>query len=152
MMNGCSILNNVTENSEPNESITKINYRLPKSVQPKLYDIKISTLFDSQTEPFRFDGQVIIYFLVNTKVNSITFQQSELSINVSSIEVKSDGRKINVHSISYDNFTELFTVYVAELLEVSKNYSIFMEYSGTLKMNNYGLYKSFYVNSNGTKK
>ena len=61
-------------------------------------------------------------------------------------------REIKVESTSYDNATDLFTVNLAEMLEVNRNYSIYMKYTGLLKSNNYGFYKSSYLNSNGTKK
>ena len=131
-----------------------INYRLPKSLVPYYYDLKIdSKAFDTLLEPFNFDGEITIYFnALDLKVNSIVFHQFELDIILPSIIVKINEREIKVESTSYDNATDLFTVNLAEMLEVNRNYSIYMKYTGLLKSNNYGFYKSSYLNSNGTKK
>jgi hypothetical protein len=148
------MLKNVSEYSQMNEKSEIIKYRLPKSLKPYYYDLKIDIkTFDTQIEPVNYDGEIKIYFnVLNLQVNSVEFHQFELDIVLSSIIVNFNERNINIESTSYDNVTDVFTVNLAEILEVNKNYSIFMKYTGLLKSNNYGFYKSSYVNSNGTKK
>lgn len=127
-------------------------YRLPTNLKPYSYEITLSATTDSLTEPDEFDGYVKISFKCEERTDHIKFHQGDLEIG-KEINVKqlSNGSLLNVSHESYDEETEIFDLHLTSFLEANQNYSISMHYSGHLKDNNFGLYKSFYYNPNGVK-
>ena len=127
-------------------------YRLPKNLAPLIYDLTLETSFDTQNEPFNFNGEIIIYFKCLIQTNSIIIHKSELEIIDSSIIVNSDNFQIMVSTTSYNEASQLFNITLTEMLEANNNYSIRMNYVGKFQANNFGFYKSFYTDIDGTKK
>ena len=137
-----------------NPSLKK-NYRLPKSLKPFYYDLKITTYFDILTEPNSFDGDVSIKFSCVESTSLISFHKAEMDITESSITVTSDlnpTSEFKVISTSYDEDTQIYKITLSQLLVSQQNYSINMKYVGKIQANNFGFYKSFYLDSNGIKR
>ena len=131
------------------QSIPK-NYRLPKNLKPFLYEISTFAVFDILTEPSTFDGQTIIKFTCIERTNSIVFHK--LNLDFHGIKVQSDQNELIILSTSYDVETQLFHVTLSELLVNNQNYSISIDYTGIVETDNFGYFKSYYFDDNGTNK
>ena len=130
----------------------KKEYRLPKTLKPFFYDLKVLTSFDVQTEPNLFDGDLIIKFTCIESTNLISFHKDELEIIESSIKITNEESEFSFSSTSYDKDTQIYKIELTQSLTSNKNYSISMKYVGKVQANNFGFYKSFYTDSNGAKR
>ena len=131
------------------------NYRLPKSLRPYFYDLTVKTSFDVLTEPNSFDGDLLIRVSCLERTNLISMHQTELDISQSSIKVTNDANnaiQFNVFSTKYDEDTQIYSITLSQSLEINQNYSISMNYVGKIQANNFGFYKSFYIDSNGVRR
>ena len=78
-----------------------------------------------------------------------------MDITESSITVTSDlnpTSEFKVISTSYDEDTQIYKITLSQLLVSQQNYSINMKYVGKIQANNFGFYKSFYLDYNGIKR
>lgn len=131
------------------------DYRLPKSLKPYYYDLTVKTTFDAQTEPFTYDGDLTIQFSCLQNTNSISIHTNEIDINLSSVVITSasnPGATYTVTSTSYDSDTEIFKMVLSQPLQANQNYTMSMSYLGLSQANNFGFYKSFYLDTNGEKR
>jgi len=135
--------------------IIQKNYRLPKSLKPYMYDLTVKMTFDVFTEPFTFDGTLIIKIICLEATNSISLHKRDINITSSSIVIQSisnPGITFTVLSITYDEDTEIVTMVLSQSLQMNQNYTVSMNYIGETQANNFGFYKSFYYDSNGAKR
>lgn len=131
------------------------NYRLPKSIKPYYYDLTVKTSFDVFTEPNSLDGDLLIKLSCLERTNYIEMHKSGLVIDETSIRIISDSNGVMQYTVlftSYDNDTQIYHINLSQSLEANQNYSISLNFVGKIEANNFGFYKSFYVDKNGVKK
>ena len=131
------------------------NYRLPKSLKPYFYDLTINTTFDVYTEPINFNGNLTIHLNCLESTNLISLHKADIDINLSTVSIQSLTGILSQYSVvstSYDDDTEIFNMTLSQSLEAGQNYSLNMAYTGLSQANNFGFYKSFYIDETGKKK
>jgi aminopeptidase N len=124
-----------------------ISYRLPNNTLPLRYDIEINTRIDEAI--FNFFGKVKIRLQVLNQSRDITLHAKQLSIV--SVELRnSGGVTVAIQTPSVDPVTNFLTiVLVSEQLMAGQEYTVDIQYSGILRTDNLGFYRSSYVNEVG---
>lgn len=124
-----------------------LSYRLPNNTVPISYDINFLTRVD--IEDFNFNGVVRIVILTKEASSSITLHHRQLTI-VSALLWTTDPTPVPVllSDPIYVPETELLTIPVLSILPNNTEYTLVITYSGILRMDNGGLYRSSYVIDN----
>ena len=123
---------------------------MPKSLKPFFYDISTVAIFDTFTEPNTFDGHVTIKFTCLEITNSIVFHKVDLNFHL--VKVEFEQTPLSIISSSYDDVTQLYNVTLSQSLNINQNYSISINYTGNVQVDNFGYFKTFYIDDNGKKK
>lgn len=134
-----------TKNSKANE----LSYRLPNNTKPVHYDISVVTFIDRGE--FNFSGvvQITVHVLENSK--NITLHARQLTIK--KIEMRdSNGWTINDVTFTHDATTEFLTISTPKVtLQRGEIYDLQISYSGELRTDMVGFYRSSYVDEKGKK-
>ncbi|KAG7211600.1 hypothetical protein KM043_010856 [Ampulex compressa] len=135
---------------EPLEDVdveASVDYRLPKTVYPSVYEI---ILIPDLIEDFSFTGVVKINATVRVATNSITLHCGKLNVLSSTVAI--GNTRLNVSNIYRDDVTEKYTIVLVDTLAAGSEILIAFSYYGALNENMIGFYKSSYVDENGTIK
>lgn len=128
------------------------DYRLNDDVTPVNYEIELTPHFEERN--FTFDGSVKITVNVKKAVDTITLHQDGL--NIYKITVRKKNKSIlegneNIVSQTYDKKTNKLTIKLAKKLNVAYKYEILFTYTGTLRTDMNGFYRSSYKINGETK-
>lgn len=127
-------------------------YRLPTHTYPETYDISIRTRVDLNN--FDFSGSVKIGIIVNQTTREIVLHARQLTITDIKL-FKIRGNALNNVAILphvYDKDQEFINISTSGVdLTVGERLQLIIAYNGTLRGDNFGFYKSSYVNSNGSR-
>ena len=119
------------------------DYRLPLTVVPQHYSIKIVPYFEERN--FTFDGEVEITVTAVTDSNNITLHYDSLEILETPSVISSDNlHELEVVDTNYDNETNFYTLQLNETVEPEQEYVIRIKYIGDLEHDMSGFYKSSY--------
>ncbi|KAJ9579419.1 hypothetical protein L9F63_024473 [Diploptera punctata] len=123
------------------------NYRLPLTVVPHHYYIKLVPYF--QERNFTFDGEVEITVTAITDSNNITLHYDDLEILETPSVISPDNlQALEVVETNYDNDTNFYTLYFNDTLVPQQEYVIGIKYIGDLEQDMSGFYKSSYNTTN----
>jgi len=120
-------------------------FRLPNNTEPISYKLDIQTFIDPQNNKFTFVGTVVITIRVKTSTEELTLNVDDLKIN--QIHVTDTNSSTNVE------VTENHVVVKNEQLIIQlktpgliadRLYEVKIEYSGELRNDMTGFYKSWY--------
>lgn len=130
------------------------NYRLPKNLRPYSYELTVTIDFDKFTEPNTFDGVVSVFFSCIGRTTYIALHKKNIDIDEETIVIRElvSNRTITVTKFLYDEEIEIMKLELASFLEDGQNYSLSMNYLAYAEANNFGFYKSFYIDSEGKKR
>lgn len=127
-------------------------YRLPNTTSPLRYDIELTTHVHDHgsTNQFDFEGKVTILLRVDeTNVQNITLHHRQITVthvrltdSVNAVIVNDDS------SFATDATFEFLTIQAPSVLGIG-NYSLEIEYRGTLRSDNGGFYRSSYTDATG---
>lgn len=123
-------------------------YRLPNTTLPNSYDVTLRTWVHA--ENFQFNGSVRINISIEESTNSITLHHRYLTIR--DVRLWSGETRIPILSYSYNATFEFFTVFVDETLALGETYILDIDYSGTLRTDDAGFYRSSYIADDGTRR
>jgi Peptidase M1 N-terminal domain len=124
-----------------------ISYRLPNNTLPVRYDIEISTRIDEAV--FNFFGKVKIRLQVVAQGRDVTLHAKQLAIG-SVVLRNSEGILVAIQTPTVNPVTNFLNIVtVSEQLVVGQDYTLDIEYSGILRNDNLGFYRSSYVNEAG---
>lgn len=121
-------------------------FRLPNDTRAQTYDVSIRTWIDEGN--FTFTGTVRIGIVAEQSTNTITLHHRELTIEDVSV-LSATGDTIEIGTPTYDSEFEFFTIPVANSLTIGNEYSIVINYRGTMQTTWSGFYAIRYVNSEG---
>lgn len=122
-----------------------ITYRLPEHTKPIAYDISLITWINNAD--FRFSGLVKIEIEIVNETNEIILHHRQLDIL--SVNLYNQQNEINI-VYDYDNVTEFLRVTaLVEPLQSPFIYTLEISYTGVLRTDNKGFYRSSYQNSDG---
>lgn len=125
-------------------------YRLPNSTKPENYDITLSTAVDEDN--FNFDGTVKIRVHVLEATSNITIHARQLTIKSIALSDPSTGTDIDLNPYVYEIVTEFLIIPAKTQLEKDKYYLLVITYTGELRTDNGGFYRSSYVDAIGVTK
>lgn len=137
-----------TQRPKPSENATEPNLRLPRSIRPVSYRLKLTPfVFEGN---FTFDGEVVIRLNVLEPCKNITLHATDLNIaKVSVLEI--GNRHISIQRIENDTEKDFLIVHLNEQLRVEKEYLIYIDYTGVLNDLLKGFYRSSYMENNQTR-
>lgn len=130
-------------------NINGIKYRLPNNTKPMNYDITLITSIDKNE--FNFSGVAIIGLLVLETSSNITLHARQLTIKSVKLAT-TGGTMINLNPFTYNRTTEFLIISTQNQLLKDSNYILIIEYMGELRNDQFGFYRSSYVNSKGETK
>ena len=132
-----------------------LSYRIPSNLIPYKYEIKINAENISSTNPIpEYKGIVDIYFTCKVATKKLIFHIRNIEIDNSTLLINSTNingfTAIKSPAWRNDFEREFFVLDSVSDLEFKKdqNYSIHIEYTGYLKTDNIGFYRSSYVKNN----
>mgnify|MGYP002715765487 CR=1 FL=1 len=134
------------------EEIVKIkleNLRLPKSVVPDSYDVKLIPFLSENN--FTFNGEIKILINVTENTNNVTLHVNDIEIYTDSIALEDakSGQNVSVLRVTNDTERQFFIIYTN--LEKDHQYNVKINYVGHLNDRLKGFYRSSY-DVNGTKR
>lgn len=128
-----------------------LQYRLPNDTKPETYDITLTTRVDIQN--FTFDGKVKIGITVLEATSTIKLHHRQLTIlSVSLWTTTIPALQINLNEFTYDQDVEHLIIPITNgPLLANTRYTLEIDYTGTLRQDNGGFYRSKYLNNNGVE-
>lgn len=127
------------------EGFEVTNYRLPKAILPKYYDISVFFKND-----FSFRGVVNIDAIVHERTDEIVLHHGRM--NITALKITIDGEQSDFKSADYDPITEKYTIKFERFFFEDTKIIISIAYAGDCQDGVHGLYKMAYVNKKGEKK
>ncbi|XP_037044998.1 aminopeptidase N-like [Bradysia coprophila] len=139
------------EDIEPFED-EYIGYRLPNDTRPETYDVQLRTWVHE--ENFEFTGEVNIGIITVTETNAITLHTRQL--NIVQIRLFTTGGGpipglISIGPYTYNSTYEFMRIPINSVLPANTRYNLEIRYSGTLRTNQGGFYRSSYLNNAGQR-
>lgn len=128
----------------------EINYRLPKNLIPKSYEIIIKPYIgDSWKErSFTFDGSINISFTCAIPTNKIVFHAIDLNLHTDSFKIVSTENIKIEKRYTEDKITNFIEIDLDRECSKGSDYVLQMDYTGLIIENLYGFYRSSYKNEN----
>lgn len=129
----------------------KIDVRLPRSVKPLHYKVKLQPLINGN---FSILGYVEVEVEVLEATSNVTLHIADIVTKNETIklapsdQVQGPGIGINKHS--YDNERQFYVAELGEELEVGKKYVLSMDFEGYLNDQLHGFYRSTYKAEDGS--
>lgn len=127
----------------------EISYRLPNNTKPENYDITLVT--NIHKNDFKFSGTVIINLRALETSYNIVLHARQLIIKSVKLMTQT-GTNVRLNPFIFDAITEFLTIPTQSQLQKDNNYILTIEYSGELRTDQHGFYRSSYVNSRGETK
>ena len=129
----------MTNNAQPSP------YRLPRTVLPTLYDVRIRPDLDAET----FAGTVTAHIAVSQPVDNIVLNAKELGITSATL-TRNGSPAVRITSIETDAELERFTLALSEQL-VQGDYQLEMTFTGLLNRKLEGFYMSTFTDEGGVE-
>ena len=137
---------------------TVLDYRLPTDLLPYNYDILVKFQFVNTTaenDSFPYDGEVTIYFTCVKNTSNIVLHINNLIINNSTLLIKSltdqSFGALNSFNWYNDYKRQFFVANLTASFRVGHNYTFYTKFTGFLKDDLSGFYRSSYINENNLK-
>lgn len=131
------------------EETVNETYRLPNNTRPALYEVHLRTWIHA--ENFTFDGRVEIFIIALETSSNIVLHHRQLNITSFELRDLSDG-EILPASMSYDPVREFLAFNViTDGLEAGNRYLLQINFTGTLRSDEAGFYRSSYLNDDGDR-
>lgn len=127
-------------------------FRLPNNTEPKFYKLQIWPVIEPEDNNFVFTGDVSINILVKSTTNELTLNAVELSIIKIDIQNVNTSENFKNISHSFVKKNEQLIITVDPELIADQEYVVKIEYSGKLRNDMTGFYKSSYKNENNETK
>ncbi|KAJ8889455.1 hypothetical protein PR048_008954 [Dryococelus australis] len=124
-------------------------YLLPTDLVPSHYDLRLVPYLD--TGNFTFDGEVTIRVTVAKETRVVTLHQNDTDIDEQSVRVThvGSGQGVRVLGHEYDQLHHFHHINLNSSLDVGEQYDVYIKYSGHLRDDMQGLFRSSYVDSDG---
>ncbi|XP_016947764.1 aminopeptidase N [Drosophila biarmipes] len=129
----------------PSTWATYDHYRLPNSLEPLHYNLRILTHLNSTDQ--RFEGSVKVEILAKESAKNITLHSTNLKIDEDRTSVMSDHEKISVTSIETNEVYNFYTLHLSQQLEKNTIYQLEMHFEASLNDSQSGYYKSNYTDA-----
>lgn len=124
-----------------------VEYRLPNQTKPIHYDIWLSTAVHQGN--FAFEGRVTILIDTFENTSEITLHYRQINIQNVKLMREAGGNIQSNVSFSLNPATEFLIIRPNQMLTAPNKYQIQITYTGTLRSDDAGFYRSSYVNPAG---
>lgn len=125
-------------------------YRLPNDTVPETYDITLTTRIDNAN--FIFSGSVQIGILAKESTQRITLHHRQLTITHIELRTNtSPSQQVTIGAWNYVPELEFLEIPITTNLTAGVRYFLSIDYTGTLREDNYGFYRSSYRNDSGVR-
>lgn len=131
------------------ENVDENTFHLPNNTKPLSYEITLVTSVDKNE--FNFTGQVIINLEVLKNSNEIVLNAHELSIESVNL-VTQHGTPVELDEWIFDAVKRSLTIPTKQTLIKHTSYTLIINYTGDLRNDEVGFYKSSYINPKGETK
>lgn len=133
------IAKNITQFNEADE--VDLSWRLPKTIYPKSYQIELETKVHDHGD-LDYKGTVIIYLDVRVPTNKIILHSKDLNI----LEVLLFDGFTTVDDVIYstDDAREFLVIEARDNFETGSDLMLLIEFSGQLRLQGVGFYRSEY--------
>lgn len=127
-------------------------YRLPNTTRPEAYVVDLTT--NVHNAAFNFVGTVMIDIVALQPTPVITLHQRQLTISFITLEsLPTTGVAIPLLPHYYDPISEFLSIPLEfGILTVNGRYRLTIIYTGTLRTDEAGFYRSSYVADDGTRR
>ncbi|XP_039482324.1 aminopeptidase N [Drosophila santomea] len=119
------------------------DYRLPRSVEPLHYNLRILTHLNGTDQ--RFEGSVQIDLLARETTKNITLHAAYLKIDENRTSVASGQEKFGVDRIEVNELHNFYILHLGRELEKDQIYQLEMHFEAGLNDSQSGYYKSNYT-------
>lgn len=131
------------------------NRRLPPSIVPKHYDIRIDA--DVHAAVFSFKGHADVEIFIKSSTKRIVIHAAHLTMKRNSVTVEElpaggAAQRINVTAISHDAETELVEIGLETCLEANRYFRVSIDYFSTAEHNLRGFYRDYYIDGKTDQK
>lgn len=127
-----------------------IGYRLPNDTRPETYDIHLRTWVHE--ENFEFEGLVNIGIVTVNETSAITLHTRQLNIvQVRLLTTADIPSLISIGPYTYNSTFEFMRIPINSVLPANTRYVVEIRYTGTLRQNQGGFYRSSYLNDAGQR-
>lgn len=124
--------------------------RLPKTITPHYYDLKLISFI--REENFTFHGDVTILINVSSSSSNITLHAEDLNIDhVSLYKNLPSNDQISIKQVSNDTKRQFLIIYLNEPVKAQEQYFINIKFRGILNDLLQGFYRSSYKVKNETR-
>lgn len=131
--------------------VDNYNYRLPNTTRPEAYVVDLTT--NIHNSEFNFVGTVAIDIVVLEPTPVITLHQRLLTIAFITLEsLPLSGTTIPLLAPYYDPISEFLSIPLESGTLVNERYRLTITYTGTLRADEAGFYRSSYVADDGTRR
>ncbi|XP_043289822.1 uncharacterized protein [Venturia canescens] len=135
----------MVKNNKADDTSNTTDYRLPTSIVPKSYVIKLTPYIE--VGKFTFDGSVEITASIVEATSKIVLHVDEIALN--SVLVTADGKNIGLKSKLLNAKYNFVTLNLVESLSVGQTVIIKIGYTGQLNGVMRGFYRSSYKDDSG---
>nr|AGT79010.1 aminopeptidase H11-5 [Haemonchus contortus] len=131
--------------------------RLPKNIEPLLYDLSIKTYLPGYVsfppeKNLTFDGQVGISLRVVEPTKSIVLNSKNITVIPDKCELFSGDKKLEIESIKEHERLEKLEILLKNRLEKDQEVLLKVGYTGIISNTLGGLYQATYTDTDGTVK
>lgn len=140
-----AIIKWMLKNNKADDTSDTTDYRLPTSIVPKSYEIKLTPHIE--IGKFTFDGNVKITTSVVEATTKIVLHVNDIVFN--SLLITADGKNIGLKSRVPDAKYDFVTLNLVETLNVNQTVIIEIGYTGQLNEVMRGFYRSSYRDDSG---
>ncbi|XP_057331888.1 aminopeptidase N [Microplitis mediator] len=136
----------------------KIDVRLPKSVIPDSYEIKLMPFIWEGN--FTFNGEVTIYVNVTKDTKNITLHAADMKIDYQRTTIKeynnnsstkNVGKWFKIFDQTNDTARQFHIIHTSETLKAGTQYVVYLKFIGYLNDYLQGFYRSSYTAGNQTR-
>lgn len=144
-------------NKTPKPTTGDHNLRLPRSISPVSYNIKLIPFFEERNFTFEGYSRIVVNCIEST--NNITLHAITLTIIESDvafyqlidIEDEDNEMPIPIHNITFIEKKQFLIIHFEENLSQNSTYVIYINYTGLLNDDLKGFYRSSYQHGNETR-
>lgn len=137
-------------------SVKKTNFlRLPRSIKPESYDVVLLPFLT--TNNFTFTGEISIKISVIERCKNVTLHSASIIINWSFSRIQKLGdhgdlaENVSISNQYIVDEKQFLVLETEKYLEANSKYIVRLQFSGTIKDNLQGFYKSSYTVGDETK-
>ncbi|EYB84648.1 hypothetical protein Y032_0312g2162 [Ancylostoma ceylanicum] len=145
------------DNKEEDNSPSAAELRLPTSVEPVHYDLKVKVYLPNyvnfpQEKDFTFDGDVEMTLKIIEPVKKIVLNMRDIKIDKEHSVFTAGGEKIDIEKVEPLPKLEKVDIVLAKPIEKGKDAKLKLIYTGIINNKLGGLYQTTYHEKDGTKK